>query len=152
MKGCSLSGLFYEARLSFELFTLFVSAFVSATLFPGGSELLFIYHLSNTPQNSCYYFLAVTLGNSLGAVVTYWLGYYCGWGRDKLQAKHEKALRFCKKHGAYALLLSWLPIVGDLLPLAAGWLKLGWLKSAFFILSGKALRYGLLWISTLYFI
>jgi membrane protein YqaA with SNARE-associated domain len=135
-----------------ELMTLFVSAFISSTLFPGGSELLLVYYLNKIPENSVYYFVAVTAGNSLGALVTYFMGYYFSWGREKAQNQHQKMTCWCQKYGAYALLLSWLPIVGDLLPLVAGWLKISILKSMLFIVSGKALRYALLIVTTLYFI
>ncbi len=135
-----------------ELITLFLSGFISSTLLPGGSELLLIYYLKNNPDNALGYFFAVTAGNSLGAMVTYLMGYYFYWGRDKAQAKHKKAIHFPKKYGVYSLLLSWLPIVGDLLPLVAGWLKLSISKSIIFIVTGKGLRYLLIIISTLYFL
>jgi len=135
-----------------ELVTLFISGFISSTLLPGGSELLLIYYINDNPELSWYYFVAVAVGNSLGAVVTYLMGYYFYWGREKAQAKHHKALIFCQRYGVYTLLLSWLPIVGDLLPLVAGWLKLSLLKSLLFIVSGKALRYAVILLSTLYFI
>lgn len=143
--------LFSEIVLS-ELLALFVSGFVSSTLLPGGSELLLIYYIKNNPENYLAYFIAVTAGNSLGAMFTYLMGYYFSWGRDKAQRKHQKATRFCQQYGVYSLLLSWLPIVGDLLPLVAGWLKLSILKSLLFIVTGKALRYVLIIISTLYFV
>ena len=135
-----------------ELLTLFISSFVSATLFPGGSELLLIYYLKNNPADRWLYFLSVTLGNSLGALLTYFMGYYWRWGREKAQSKHHKAWRFCQRYGSPALLLSWLPVVGDLLPLAAGWLKLAILPSALLIIIGKALRYWLIIYSALYLI
>jgi len=135
-----------------ELVTLFFSGFISSTLLPGGSELLLIYFLKSNPDNGWAYFFAVALGNSLGAMLTYFMGYYFYWGRDKAQAKHEKAIRFLKKYGVYSLLLSWLPIVGDLLPLVAGWLKLSISKSIVFIVTGKALRYLLIIMSTRYFL
>ena len=141
-----------ELLLYSELVTLFLSGFISSTLLPGGSELLLIYYLHNDPANSWCYFLAVTTGNSLGALLTYLMGYYFYWGREKAQGKHHKAIVFCKRYGVYTLLLSWLPIIGDLLPLVAGWLKLSIIKSIFFIVSGKSLRYALIVISTLYFI
>lgn len=135
-----------------ELYTLFISGFISSTLLPGGSELLLIYYVKNNPESAWLYFFVVTAGNSLGAVVTYFMGYYFYWGREKAQSKHQKAYRFCKKYGVYSLLLSWLPLVGDLLPLVAGWLKLSIIKSTAFIVTGKALRYVLILISTLYLI
>jgi len=39
------------------------------------------------------------------------------------------------------LLLSWLPLIGDVLCLAAGWLRLNFIKSLFFITLGKFARY-----------
>ena len=133
-----------------ELLTLFTSSFVSATLFPGGSELLLIYYLQNNPTDSWLYFSSVTVGNSLGALLTYFMGYSLNWKRKETESKHPKARLFCQRYGAAALLLSWLPIVGDLLPLAAGWLKLAVLPSVFLIVIGKAMRYWVIVSGTLY--
>lgn len=135
-----------------ELITLFFSGFISSTLLPGGSELVLIYYLKNNPDAAWCYFIAVTAGNSFGAILTYLMGYYFYWGREKAQQKHQKSIRFCKRYGVYSLLLSWLPIVGDLLPLVAGWLKLSIIKSILFMVTGKALRYFIILISTLYFL
>lgn len=140
-----------ELILYSELITLFVSAFISSTLFPGGSELLLIYYLNSEPENSWCYFFAVTAGNSLGAMLTYFMGYYFYWHRTQAQNKHKRMLAWCQKHGAYTLLLSWLPMVGDLLPLVAGWLKLAMFRSFLFIVIGKALRYTLIIVSMRYF-
>ena len=134
----------------YELLTLFISSFVSATLFPGGSELLLIYYLKNNPADLWLYFSVVTLGNSLGALLTYLLGYYLYWGRKEAESKYQKAWLFCQRYGASALLFSWLPIIGDLLPLAAGWLKLAMIPSTLLIVIGKAIRYWVIVSSTLY--
>ncbi|GLS89715.1 membrane protein [Psychromonas marina] len=141
--------MFSDVAVS-ELFTLFFSGFISSTLLPGGSEVLLIYYIKNNPESGWAYLIVVTIGNSLGALFTYFMGYYFHWGREKAQKKHQKATRFCQKYGVYSLLLSWLPIVGDLLPLVAGWLKLSIIKSVIYITAGKALRYSLILISTLY--
>jgi len=136
--------------LFYDLLALFISSFVSATLFPGGSELLLIYYLKNSPSDAWLYFSSVTLGNSLGAVLTYFMGYYLPRGGKPAQGKQQKAWLFCQRYGAAALLLSWLPFVGDLLPLAAGWLKTPVLRSALAIIIGKAMRYGVIMSSVLY--
>jgi len=136
--------------LFYELSALFFNSFISATLFPGGSELLLIYYLKNNPADLWFYFSAVTFGNSLGALLSYFMGYYLYWGRNKAKSKQQKAWRFCQRYGAWSLLLSWLPLAGDLLPLAAGWLKLPALPCAVFIIIGKAVRYLLIIYSTLY--
>jgi len=43
--------------------------------------------------------------------------------------------------GPPALLLSWLPIVGDPLCAVAGWLRLPWLPCMIYMAIGKFLRY-----------
>ena len=135
-----------------ELLTLFISSFVSATLFPGGSELLLIYYVKTNPSATWYYFLSATAGNSLGALLSYFMGYYLHWGSKKVQSKHQKAWLYCQRYGASALLFSWLPIIGDLLPLAAGWLRLAMLPSTLLIIAGKALRYAVIVSSTVYWL
>ncbi|MFQ3176142.1 MAG: membrane protein YqaA with SNARE-associated domain [Psychromonas sp.] len=128
---------------------LLVSSFVSATLFPGGSELLLIYYVKNNPSNLWWYFSSVTLGNSLGALSSYFLGFYVCGGSQKVKSKYLKTWTFCQKHGLWALLLSWLPVVGDFIPLAAGWLKLPIFRSILLMTLGKALRYAVITFATL---
>ncbi len=132
-----------------ELTVLLLSSFVSATLFPGGSELLLIYYLKNNPNNLYWYFCAVTIGNGSGAVLTYFLAGYLSWGQEKAKFRYLKTWRFCQRYGVWALLLSWLPVIGDFIPLAAGWLKTPILTSIVLIAVGKALRYAVIIISTL---
>ena len=55
-----------------------------------------------------------------------------------------KAIDWLTRWGVWALLFAWLPLVGDALPLAAGWLRISWLKSLLFIFIGKASRYAAL--------
>ena len=52
-----------------------------------------------------------------------------------------KALAQVKKYGTVALVMAWVPLIGDALPIAAGWLRLSWWKSLFWIALGKFLRY-----------
>lgn len=128
----------------YDLLTLFLSSFISATLLPGGSEVLLLYFTSQSPEHSWFYFMTATLGNTLGSIVSYLMGYYFYWGRDKAQLKNQKAWALSQKYGVWALLLSWLPIIGDFFPLAAGWLKLPLWSSSLLIFIGKAVRYGVI--------
>ncbi|MDD2758771.1 MAG: DedA family protein [Methylomonas sp.] len=123
---------------------LFISAFISSTVAPGGSEAILAY-LVNSHQYSAAYLVAVaTLGNGLGAMTTWWLGL---WAAKKypaetlLSGKHQKALGAVRQWGCWALLFSWLPVVGDGLCFAGGWLRLSILTSISAIFFGKALRY-----------
>lgn len=124
-----------------DYWLLFFSGFISSTLFPGGSEVLFIYYLKQQFALKWGFFLAVTIGNSLGAVVTYFMGYYFNYGQQKAAEKYPKTLVFCNKWGSLALLLSWLPIIGDVICLFAGWLKLPQKTAFISIVIGKSLRY-----------
>jgi membrane protein YqaA with SNARE-associated domain len=58
-----------------------------------------------------------------------------------LAPKQRKALNTVKSNGIWVLLLSWLPVVGDALCFAAGWLKLPLLTGLLMILVGKFCRY-----------
>ena len=57
------------------------------------------------------------------------------------KVSQQKAVVRLQKYGSPVLLLSWLPVVGDPLCVAAGWLHIHWLPSLLFITVGKLLRY-----------
>ena len=46
-----------------------------------------------------------------------------------------------RTYGSPALLLSWLPVIGDPLCAAAGWLRVPWYRALLFIALGKIARY-----------
>lgn len=129
---------------SYGIWGLFTSAFISSTIAPGGSEVVLAY-LVNTQQYVVTHLVAVaTIGNTLGALTTWWLGF---WAAQKYPAesvlteRQRQALSTVRQWGRWALLFSWLPIVGDGLCFAAGWLKVSWFSSLLAIFFGKALRY-----------
>ncbi|MCK7497399.1 MAG: DedA family protein [Comamonadaceae bacterium] len=130
---------------SITLWGLFASSFVSSTLFPGGSELV-LGALALDGEYDPWLLLAVaTLGNTLGAMTTWLLGWLVARRlpvEGHLKADRRRALERLRRFGTPALLLSWLPVVGDPLCFAAGYLRLPLAASAVFIALGKALRYG----------
>ncbi len=88
-----------------------------------------------------------TLGNTLGALTTWWLGYWAGrrFPADRpLDPKRHKAVVALQKKGVPLLLLSWLPLVGDGFCFAAGWLKLSFWPSVLAIMVGKLGRYAVI--------
>lgn len=121
--------------LSEALAGLFTSAFVSATLFPGASEAVLLALVSSWPDALFTALTVATVGNTLGSMTSYAIG------RFFPKKVSNRALDWLQRWGVYALLLSWLPLVGDALPLAAGWLRIHWFKSLIFIMIGKAGRY-----------
>lgn len=125
------------------LWVLFWGGFLSATLLPGGSEAAVVATLSLQQYSPLMIVLVATLGNTLGGMTNYWLGLWLP-NRTDQEKQGLKALAWLHKHGYWALLLSWLPIIGDPLCLAAGWLRMYWFPVALLILIGKAVRYSVL--------
>ena len=116
---------------------LFASAFVSATVLPGNSEIVLVAVLKAFPERFAQAIALATLGNTLGGLTTY------GVGRLLPQRKvpDGRALAWVRRYGAVALLLSWVPVVGDALCAAAGWLRVPLWSSALALLIGKLARY-----------
>ncbi len=120
---------------------LFLASFLSATVLPGGSEALLWAFLRLRPEQASLALLLATLGNTGGGMVTWWCGRFLPkWQRLETLPHKERLERW----GSPALLFSWLPLVGDALCLAAGWLRLNWLPCCMFIALGKLARYGLI--------
>ncbi|MBW6488378.1 VTT domain-containing protein [Sulfurimonas sp.] len=79
-------------------------------------------------------------GNVLAIILNYFLGYllYEKTKTKLLSSKMgAKAYRYGHKYGCYALLLSWLPIIGDPLTLVAGLVRV---KFIWFLLIAGTLR------------
>lgn len=124
---------------------LFVSAFVSATLAPGGSEAVLAWLVSRHEIAVPWLLGAATLGNVLGALTTWFLGFLAVRKMGTaLPARHAKALESVRRWGVPLLLFSWLPVVGDGFCFAAGWLRLSFSASVAAIAVGKVARYGVI--------
>jgi membrane protein YqaA with SNARE-associated domain len=118
-----------------SLWALFGSSFLAATLLPGGSEAALFAVLKLHPGQTWLALAVATLGNTLGGMSSYLLG------RILPQKKELPGLPAVRKYGSPALLLSWVPIIGDPLCVAAGWLRLNPWMSALFMGLGKLARY-----------
>ena len=83
-----------------------------------------------------------TIGNTLGGMLNWLLGYGASKAQEKLLGPRDhKLLGWFEKLGPPTLLLSWLPIVGDPLCAVAGWLRLPWISCMIYMAIGKFLRY-----------
>lgn len=127
--------------------SLFGSSFLSATLLPGNSEILLVALLANSTVSPAVLVLAATLGNVLGGLTNVMIGRLLP--ALKPQRGLAMTLGWLSCLGPAALLLSWLPVVGDLLCLLAGWLRMRWGAVILFMFIGKALRYIILTLITL---
>ncbi len=124
--------------------TLFITAFISATLFPLGSEALLIYYITQGHNIYLLLFFA-TFGNSLGSVINYFLGLK---GEEYLINKKllnekyiSKTKTYFDKYGFWSILFSWLPIIGDPITFVAGILKYDFRKFLILVIIAKFSRY-----------
>lgn len=130
-----------------SLASLFASSFLSATLLPGNSEVVLVAMLLSGVSQPWLLVVIATMGNSLGGLTNVILGRFFQL-REKSRWQ-EKAVGWLKRYGAATLLLSWMPVIGDLLCLLAGWMRISWGPVLFFLCLGKALRYVLVAWATL---
>ena len=93
------------------------------------------------PQQLWPALVVATVGNTLGGLSSYCIGRFIP---QKKALTMQTGLDRVRRHGAPVLLLSWVPIVGDPLCLAAGWLRLNPWWSAFYMALGKFARYWVL--------
>jgi membrane protein YqaA with SNARE-associated domain len=128
----------------FSLWGLFISSFLAATLLPGGSEAVLFGVLKLHPELFWPALMLGTLGNTLGGMVTFGMGWVLP---QTQQLKHVEKVR---RYGTPALILAWVPLIGDALCLAAGWLRLNWWQAALFMAIGKFARYWIVAAATHY--
>ena len=121
-----------------SLFSLFVSSFLGATLLPGGSEAVLFGVLSAYPATLWLALGVATVGNTLGGLVSF------GIGRLVPQTRALKYVEKVRRYGPPVLLLAWVPLIGDALCLAAGWLRFNPWQAAVYMAIGKFARYAVI--------
>ena len=127
-----------------DLLFLGLAAFLAATLVPVSSEIVFTGYLALGYSKSACLIIA-SLGNCLGTSVNYVIGMagllaarkYLGLAPSteaKLQALNQR-------YGTSALLLAWMPVIGDPLTVLAGAARTRWWVFAFLVFVGRVARY-----------
>ncbi len=127
---------------------LFVNAFLAATLVPVASEPLALGLLA-AGRDPWALWAVASAGNTLGAVVGWWLGRSLARFRDRPwfpvgPRALARAEAWFARFGRPALLLSWLPVVGDALTVIAGALRTPLALFVLLVGVGKAARYAVL--------
>lgn len=134
--------------------TLLFAAFISATILPISSEALLIYNMTQN-YNTLLLLLFATTGNVLGSCLNYYLGSKGElYLEKKSYIKKEKIAKyrsFFNKYGAFSLLLSWVPLVGDPITFVAGVLRYNFKYFLLLVLISKLGRYTILALGVLYF-
>lgn len=125
---------------------LFAAAFLAATLLPAQSEGILFWLVYTQKYPTALLLAFATAGNVLGACVNAWLGRYLARFQHKKwfpfsPLQFEQAKRFFQKYGVWALLLSWVPVIGDPITLAAGALGVRWPVFLLLVTLAKLGRY-----------
>jgi membrane protein YqaA with SNARE-associated domain len=139
---------------------LFLIAMLAGSVVPVPSEaLLAAIIYGGIPPSTAV--PVATVGNVLGALSLYGLGQWVSRGgggglgrwlarrREREGPRLARAEAWLRRWGAPALILSWLPVVGDLFVLGAGVAGVRVLPFLIFTFLGKGLRYGLVAMSAL---
>ena len=128
----------------YGLSTVFVVSLISATLLPMASVPVVFGLVKVNPDLFWPALVVATAGNTLGGVISYWMGYGAELAYEKV-SRHKPAtvhaLDWLRRWGPRACLLSWLPVVGDPLCAVAGWLRLPFWPCTVYMAIGKFLRY-----------
>ncbi len=124
---------------------MFTSAFLAATILPLSSEVVLGFLLTQGFDPNTIVFVA-TMGNVLGSVVNYGLGFLGSrflfkrlLGLSDIEIESSKK-RF-QKYGLASLLFAWVPVIGDPLTVAAGILKVNFVIFLLLVGVGKVVRY-----------
>lgn len=124
---------------------LFAGSFIAATVVPFSSDVLLLGMLA-AGGNVWLCVLVATLGNWLGGLTSYWLGWLGKWEwiERYMGVKHETLVKHKSKidrFGSLLTLLTWLPVVGDVFAIALGFYKVDFKKAAVLMLIGKGARF-----------
>ena len=136
----SLSGLFLAALIAATLLPAQSEAVLVALLLGGGDPLLLV--------------AVATAGNVLGSLVNWWLGLQVQRFQGRRwfpvsPARLERAQAWYRRHGRWSLLLSWAPVIGDPITLAAGVMREPLRVFLPLVLIAKGMRYIVLALVTL---
>jgi len=144
-----------ESLQDLGLLGLFIGTFLAATIVPFSSDVLYVGILAAT-KDPVGCFLIGTLGNWLGGVTTYWIGWIGKWEWIERWFKVkpetlEKQKTKIDRYGVWLALLSWVPFIGDIFAIALGFYKTKPSWTMLFLLLGKAARFAV-WTALLLFL
>ena len=133
---------------------LFFASFLSATIIPFSSEFVLSFMIANG-FNFNLTVLVATIGNWIGALSSYALGWLGNWSilEKYFGMERKKVYNFKLKIDRWGSLLaffSWVPLFGDLIAVSLGFFKIDFIKVSTFMLLGKMLRYFIWALMTLW--
>ena len=127
---------------------LFLSALIAGSILPFSSELVLTV-LVQMGLDPIYCLIWASIGNTLGGLICYWLGYLGNmqwierWLKVEKQ-KLDKVERFVHKYGALMGLFSTLPWIGEPIIVMLGLMRSNVYYTTLTMFIGKATRYALI--------
>ena len=127
----------------YGLSSLFVVCFLAATIIPITPTPFLAGLIKLSPDLFWPAVIVASIGNTLGGGVDWWMGYGGKSLYEKVTHRKEygKAMSWLQKFGPKACLLGWLPVVGDPLCIAAGWLKFPFWSCMGYMFIGRFTRF-----------
>jgi membrane protein YqaA with SNARE-associated domain len=124
---------------------LFSSSFLAATILPFYSEVI-LFALIRQGEPALILVAIASVGNTLGAVVNWYLGRYLLHYQDRrwFYFKKDQVAKmqyWFQRYGIWSLLFAWLPLGGDALTFIAGIMKVRIGPFLLLVGVGKSLRY-----------
>ncbi|WFU88697.1 DedA family protein [Rhizobium sp. CC1099] len=134
--------------------SLFAVALGAATILPMQSEPVLAGLLVSGKFSWVALLIVASIGNTLGSVINWFLGRGIERFRDRRwfpvsEKTLERSSRWYHKYGKWSLLLSWMPLFGDALTVAAGVLREPLLTFTILVFIAKTGRYVVLTFATL---
>jgi membrane protein YqaA with SNARE-associated domain len=126
-------------------FTLFIWAFLASTIIPLGVEPLYVYQVYHS-QNLWTNCMAASAGNTMGSITLIYMGIKGSpWLQKKFltgnDSKISKITPYIRNYGYPLLLLSWVPVIGDLIVVLFGFTQPKIIPSILFLAVGKTSRF-----------
>lgn len=134
-----------ENLFEYGLIGLFLASFLAATVIPLSSEALFGL-LIIADYNLYSVIFVASFGNWIGGITTYYIGFLGKWDwiEKYLKVKRDKVKKnrkWFQKYGSPVALLCWLPVIGDLIAVGLGFIRVKFIPVAVYMMIGKAFRY-----------
>jgi len=123
-----------------SLAVLFAWSFAAATILPLSSEVPLALVVRSS-DNWLVPVLVATTGNVLGACTTYWLARAAASRALAESGGVRRARALLARYGPPAMLLSWAPVIGDVLVLLAGAGRMPVWRFIVWTTLGKGIRY-----------
>jgi membrane protein YqaA with SNARE-associated domain len=125
---------------------ILIASFLASTILPLASEVVFTGVILTMRLDPWICVAVATVGNTLGGLTCYWMGHLgkLEWIERFLKIKKEKLDEWVKnyhKYGDWLVFFSFMPIIGDLIAVTAGYLRSNLKIVVIAMFLGKLSRY-----------